>query len=693
LFTVYIDDTPITAGEGQTILQVAHNNEAKRAGIFIPSLCFDATVAAGGACGLCLVEIAGAPRPMRACATVAAPGMAVRTNTPRLRAMQKQILEWLLSVHRGECVAPCQGACPAETDCAKVMALAAAGRPAEAVATLYEAHPFPVSLAYICPRPCEGACRRAPHDEALNIAGVKQALAQQAATYLPPLPTLPANAPTVAVIGGGPAGLTAAYFLRRAGIAVTVYDRQAQMGGLLRYGIPHFRLPKNILDAELAVLTRMGIRFKNNQPAPPLETLQTNYNATIVAIGAAISKPAGFAGEGAPCVVGGTDYLRAVAEEEEEERSKPWGTPPPHPRKGRQAPLDPFLRVARSDSNDCQAMRSKDGVKGAVPPCGGVGADAPTVLIVIGGSNTAMDAARTALRRGARRVTVVYRRTRQEMPALAHEVAAAEAEGVAFRFLAAPLALVDGGLQVQIMALGEPDTSGRRAPVPTDEVDTIAADLILTAVGQGVDAAGFDALPLTRWKTLAADPHTFATEIPNVYVIGDATGESAYAVEAIAHARRAAAAISTQLLGHAPLQLLPPGRVTAAPAPPDVPHSPRQAAPAHEAARCLQCGCDGAGKCQLLSLANRLDATFPPPTAVTPTQKAHDPHKCVLCGLCVRVCPQGLLSPAHRGMRTVICTDLLGTAACHDNGNPCRRCADTCPTGAMTNVTTAPRIP
>jgi len=718
LFHVSINGKEYTAYENETLLSIA-----RREGIFIPSLCFDPRVEVSGACGLCLAEIADpsgtfAQKPVRACATVAVPGMVIRTDTPRVRQAQKRIIELLLSAHDGDCVAPCRLACPAGTDCQAYIALIAEGKYEEAVNLMYKAHPFPASVARICPRFCEKNCRRAEKGEAVNIAGLKRYAVQQAGKELSPVglnftahpskgdhsgnapdaqsvnvlddsfpigvnftvhPSPESPVKRFAIIGGGPAGLTAAYFLRRAGHHVVVYDRAQKMGGLLRYGIPEYRLPKKVLDAELAVLERMGIIFNNDgwlgytsnpesnnhHNALCVETLCAENDAVIIATGAWNPKPLGCPGDDLPGVYGGTAFLLLVA----------------------------------------MGYISKERMPNL------------NRVVVVGGSNTAIDAARTALRIGAKEVVISYRRTRTEMPAEPREIAEAEAEGVVFKYLTAPIEITAkevpsedipdpaplisaSGIRLQRMSLGEPDESGRRAPVPFSGAEEwLEADMIISAIGQAVE------------------PEISNLNLPNVHIIGDATGQTSYAIEAIAQGKKAAAVIlaafetppftltSQRLTPHSDLPPTPRQTAQALPSAqakkgwdeihPDL--SPAQAA--KESARCLSCGCAGYHKCKLISLTNRLGADPHKYRAKSDSPKlslpSHDPDKCVLCGLCVRACEkrngagQGLLSASHRGIRTVLHTAQLGSPACEG----CTDCADICPTGAMKPQCIAPLPP
>ena len=376
---VNIDGYEIEAQEGATILQIAREN-----GIEIPTLCHDARVEAYGACGLCVVEVEGSPKLARACATKAADGMVIHTQGERAKQARKVALELLLSDHEGDCKAPCSLNCPAGTDCQGYVGLIANGQYREAVKLIKEKVPLPASIGRICPHPCEQACRRKMVEDPIAIAHLKSFAADlDLRSWAPYQPECaPDTHRKISIVGGGPAGLTAAYFLRTMGHSVAIYDAMPKMGGMLRYGIPQYRLPKEVLDQEIAAIANLGVTMINNAKigdGVTLDELREGSDAVLVAIGAWTSSSMRVPGESLNGVMGGIDFLRHVALNE---------------------PSGIGERVA-----------------------------------VVGGGNTAMDACRTAVRMGAKEVYIIYRRTRDEMPADALEIAQAEEEGVAFKFL------------------------------------------------------------------------------------------------------------------------------------------------------------------------------------------------------------------------------------------------------------------
>ena len=235
-----INGKEVKGNAGQTILDIARANK-----IEIPTMCFDERVEIYGSCGLCVVEVEGIPKLLRSCATVASDGMIINTNTDRVKSSRKTALELLLSDHVGDCRPPCVLACPGYTDCQGYVGLAANMEYREGLKLIKEQLPLPTCIGRVCPHPCETACRRQLVEEPISIAYLKSFLADidlaSDDVFMPEL-----GEPTgkkVAIIGGGPGGLSAAYFLRVAGHEATIYEQMPEMGGMLRYGIPEYRLP------------------------------------------------------------------------------------------------------------------------------------------------------------------------------------------------------------------------------------------------------------------------------------------------------------------------------------------------------------------------------------------------------------------------------------------------------------------
>lgn len=385
LIRINIDGQEISGYKGQTILEIARANN-----IEIPTLCFDEQVKPYGGCGLCLVEMEGNKKLLRACATEISEGMVLFTNSRRVRESRKLTLELMLSDHTGDCRGPCINECPAQTDVQGYIGLIANGKYREAIELIKEKIPLPASIGRVCPHPCETACRRQMVEAPISIAALKAFAAdldlQNQQPYLPVV--RPATGKKIAVIGAGPAGLTVAYYTALEGHTVTVYDAMPEGGGMLRYGIPEYRLPKSVLAQEINLIASLGVEFKYNIRIGTdisLDYLRKQYDAVFLGVGAWESSGMRCEGENLPGVVGGIDFLRKVSMGET---------------------LQIGSRVA-----------------------------------VVGGGNTAMDAARTAIRLGAEQVMILYRRTREEMPAEDIEIAEAMEEGIDFRFLVAPLAI------------------------------------------------------------------------------------------------------------------------------------------------------------------------------------------------------------------------------------------------------------
>lgn len=667
---ITIDGRKITVAENTTILRAAVEN-----GIKIPNLCYDGRVELYGACGLCVVEVAGTPKLLRACSAKAVEGMEVHTNSERITRARKTALELLLSDHDGDCKAPCTLACPANTDCQGYVGLIANGEYQEAVKLIKEKIPLPASIGRICPHPCEKKCRRQFVDEPIAIAGLKAFAADMdmASNNMFVPSCEPDTGKNVAIVGGGPGGLTAAYFLRRAGHSVTVLDMMPQMGGMLRYGIPEYRLPKKLLDQEIEQVAQLGVTMKNNVKIGrdiTLEQLRKENDAVVLAAGAWNSSKMRVPGEALINVFGGIDFLQAAA----------------------------------------LGNKPKIGKK----------------VAVIGGGNTAMDACRTAVRLGAEEVYVVYRRTRNEMPAEDIEITEAQEEGVIFKFLCNPIEFAgDAGkvssVKLQKMQLGAPDASGRRRPEPIEgEIETICLDSAIMAIGQYPNLDGFTALDSTRKNTIAADELTFRTSVDGVFAVGDMTNKGAdIAISAIGEAQKAAVVIDRYLNGEQvaykkpfrvtrelPLEFFNKFPKAAREVPQVLQPAVRRKSFAEvskgfteeqakkEAMRCLECGCHDFFECKLIHYANDYDVNPEKVEGVKHMRNQEDANalisrntdKCILCGLCVRVCEEAMgktnLGLIGRGFDTVVEPEFglpLEKSSCMF----CGQCVAVCPTGAL----------
>ncbi len=400
---------------------------------------------------------------------------------------------------------PCVAMCPAGVDIPGYIALVKVGRFADAVRLIRKDNPFPTACAYICEHPCESRCRRNMVDDAINIRGLKRAAVDRAGEVPQPVPT-PSTGKRVAVVGGGPSGLSAAYYLSLMGHKVTVYEKRRQLGGMMRYGIPSYRFPREKLDGEIRSILSLGIEVHTEVDIGgdlTLEQLRGQYDALYLSIGAHTDKKVGIEGEDAIGVMSAVDMLRHIGDNE-------------------------------------------------MPDFTGMN------VAVIGGGNVAMDVTRSAVRLGAQRVTCVYRRRQEDMTAQVEEVEGAIAEGAEILTLHAPLRVeVEDGrataLWAQPQLIGEVDKAGRPRPnTASVEPVRIPADIIIVAIGQGIESKGFEqaGIKIQRGGTLLAYSSTQLPELDGVFAGGDCVSGPATVVRAIAAGKAAADNIDDYLGFH-----------------------------------------------------------------------------------------------------------------------------------------------
>ena len=401
---------------------------------------------------------------------------------------------------------PCVALCPAGVDIPGYIALTHAGRYQDAVRLIRKDNPFPTACAYICEHPCEARCRRRMVDDAVNIRALKR-YAVDHAGEVPQPPCAPATGKKVAVVGGGPGGLSAAYYLALMGHQVTVFEKRKSLGGMLRYGIPDYRFPRQLLDAEIASILTLGIEVRTSVNVGvdvTFDQLKAAYDCLYLSIGAQTDKKAGIPGEESPGVISAVELLRGIGD-------------------------------------------------GNMPDFSG------KRVVVIGGGNVAMDVTRSAIRLGARRVSCVYRRRKEDMTALPEEVEGAEAEGAEMLTLQAPLRIESDetgravALWTQPQISGEMDRSGRPRPGAAQAPERrIPADVIVVAVGQGVETLGFEqaGIEIQRGGTVLAGSDTRLPEMEGVFAGGDCVTGPATVIRAIAAGKAAAANIDEYLGFH-----------------------------------------------------------------------------------------------------------------------------------------------
>ena len=397
---------------------------------------------------------------------------------------------------------PCVALCPAGVDIPGYIALISEGRCDDAVRLIRKDNPFPTACAYICEHPCEGQCRRRMVDDAVNICGLKRYAVDHSQPMKAPAGA-EATGKTVAIIGGGPGGLTAAYYLSLMGHQVTVYEQRPKLGGMLRYGIPDYRLPQDVLDRDIAHIISAGVQVHTGVSIGkdlPMEIIQNSFDAVYIAIGAHNDKKLGLEGEDGENVISAVSLLRGIGE---------------------------------GDIPDFTGKR----------------------VCVVGGGNVSMDATRTALRLGAEHVTCVYRRRVEDMTALSEEIEEAMAEGCQILPLQAPLRIEAGedgrvtALWTQPQLIGPYGRDGRPKPQNAQTKQfRIPCDYVIVAIGQAIVAQPFEAIGVTTSRGAIQADHTSSVPgVDNVFAGGDAVSGPATVIRAIAAGKAAAANIDEYL--------------------------------------------------------------------------------------------------------------------------------------------------
>ncbi|NLI94078.1 MAG: FAD-dependent oxidoreductase [Peptococcaceae bacterium] len=676
---VTVNGREIEVYDDLTILQALLQED-----IHIPHLCYDIRLErSNGNCGLCVVELGegSEQRDVKACHTPIREGMVISTNSPKLEHYRKIRLEQILADHNADCIAPCVMTCPANIDIQAYLRHAGNGNFETAIRVIKEKNPFPIVCGRVCPHPCEAQCRRNLVDSPVAINHVKRFIAdwdiKREKPWTPP--KKPLTGKKIAVVGAGPSGLSAAYYSAMNGHDVTVFERHSFAGGMMRYGIPEYRLPKATLDQEIEQIKKMGVKIMTKKTLGThihLEDLHKDFDAVYLAIGSWRATPLQIEGENLDGVWLGIQFLEQVTKQAE---------------------------INLGDN-----------------------------VVVIGGGNTAIDCARTALRKGAKSVKLLYRRTREEMPAEPYEVEEALHEGVEMFFLTAPSRIVSEGGQKMLhcikMTLGEPDRSGRRRPIPIEGSETaFEADTIIGAIGQSTNTQFlYNDLPvkLNKWGDIEINGKTSQTSEMNIFAGGDCVTGPATVIQAVAAGRHAAEAMDSFLMkgyikeqhidyscSRGSMEDLPKWEFE------EMPKLQRADMPAislkerqnnfkevelgyteqtarEEARRCLKCGCHERYECDLRKEASAHHIEYKKPVhdrPFIPIVEDHsvivrDHNKCISCGRCISACAEvegpDILTFYMKHGRQLVGTK-SGLPLDKTDCVSCGQCVNACPCGAL----------
>ncbi len=690
VLNIILNGKNVAGNEGESILSLA-----TRHGYSIPTLCHEPRLEPFSSCFVCVVEVKGMRGFQPSCSTKISEGMEVDTESAEVRKARKTALDLLLSNHYADCLGPCKLTCPAGVDVQGYISLIDKGMYKEAIKLIKQDNPLPAICGRVCVRPCEAACRRNLMEEGSGVgidylkrfAADKDLNSEQ--HYKPEIAV--STGKKVAIIGGGPGGLSAAYWLAQKGHQADIFEAMPHAGGWLRYGIPEYRLPNDLVEREIATITELGVNIFTNQKLGEnfsYKEISEKYDASILTIGSQKGTSVGCEGDDAENVFSGIDFLRNM-----------------------------------EVSGQKYDFRGKK-------------------VAVVGGGNTAMDCCRTSIRCEADEVYVIYRRTEAEMPANPIEIHESKLEGVKYLFLTAPVLInkqEDGtikSIRCIKMELGEPDASGRRRPVPVENSEfELEIDFLLAAIGQKTDINFIDdinqyskngTLKINKWGDIDADKFTLQTGIPGVFAAGDGVTGPATAIEAIAQAKIAVHSCD-QYLKNEEIKSLPTeffsrrdlfkkqisNEFTSS-----FEKQTREEMPVLEACarhnfnevelgyageevaknettRCLECGCTALNSCDLKRYATEYNADqshFSGSFKEYHVDFSHpyieiDNNKCILCGRCVRICREvvgaSALGFVNRGFETFIAPS-MGSSLTETTCESCGMCISTCPTGALT---------